>query len=94
MAEVAVLRVRLTPKGGRSAITKWEGGLLSARVAEPPVDGAANRALVVLLSKSLDIPKSRIDFRSGETSREKVLLITEMSQSELDARIERVLNAQ
>ncbi len=93
MAEVAVLRVRLTPKGGRSAIMKQEESLLYARVAEPPVDGAANRALIVLLAKALDIPKSRFDFRSGESSREKVLQITDMSQSELQTRIERALSA-
>jgi uncharacterized protein YggU (UPF0235/DUF167 family) len=87
----ALLRVRLTPKGGHSALIKQEGEVLFARVAEPPVDGAANRALIVLLAKSLDIPKSRIDFHAGETSRDKVLKIEGISPQELQERVQNAL---
>lgn len=87
----ALLRVRLTPKGGRSALIKQEGEVLFARVAEPPVDGAANRALIVLLAKSLDIPKSHIDFHAGETSRDKVLKIEGISPQELQERVQNAL---
>ena len=40
MDEYAILRVRLTPKGGRDALSKYEAGVLTARVAAAPVDGA------------------------------------------------------
>jgi len=91
MAEFGVLRVRLTPKGGRSAITHYELGVLHARVSAPPVDGAANKALIELLSDSLKIPKSRIEFASGETSRDKVLRVEGVGADELRVRIETVL---
>ena len=44
----ALLRVRLTPKGGRDALMKRDEGILHVRVAAPPVDGAANKALIIL----------------------------------------------
>lgn len=87
MADFAVLRVRLTPKGGRDALIRKEGETLHVRVAAPPVDGAANRALIALLSDRLKIPKSRIAFQSGETSREKVLRIEDMDATALNERI-------
>ena len=87
VAEFAVLRVRLTPKGGRNALIKWEGDVLYARVSAPPVDGAANKALFVLLSDLLGIPKSQLSFQSGETSRDKVIRITGLNRDLLAARI-------
>ncbi len=70
------LRVRLTPSGGRDAIdgteTDAEGQpYVKARVTAVPEDGKANKALIALLSKTVKIPKSSIEFISGETSRKK-----------------------
>lgn len=87
MDEGTVLRVRLTPKGGRDALVKQEAGVLFARVAAPPVDGAANKALIALLSDSLRIPKSRFSFQSGETSRDKVLHIAGIDAPSLQSKL-------
>jgi uncharacterized protein YggU (UPF0235/DUF167 family) len=74
------LILRLTPRGGRDAL----GGVrldaagraqLLARVASPPVEGAANAALVRLVAKALRIPKSAVTIAAGETSRIKTLEI-------------------
>lgn len=91
MDEFALLRVRLTPKGGRDSLTKFEAGVLHARVAAPPVDGAANRALIALLSDSLDVPKSRIAFHSGETGRDKTLRFTGLKSETLEERLRAAL---
>ena len=93
MDEGTLLRVRLTPRGGRDALTKWEAGVLHARVAAPPVDGAANKALLALLSDALNVSKSRLAFQSGETSREKVVRVAGLSAAELEARIAARLGA-
>jgi len=75
------LTVRLTPRGGRDAL----GGLrldqagraqLLARVSAPPVEGTANAALVRLVAKALNVPKSAVAITSGETARVKTLEIT------------------
>jgi uncharacterized protein (TIGR00251 family) len=70
----------LTPRGGRDAL----GGVradgagsnhLLARVSSAPVDGAANRALIKLLAKTLGIAKTDVTLVSGETTRIKTLEI-------------------
>ncbi len=72
------LVVRLTPRGQRNGI---DGIVLDAdarpalqlRVAAPPVDGAANTALIAYVAKSIGIRKSDIKIASGERSRMKML---------------------
>jgi len=44
-------------------------------VREEPIDGKANKALIVLLSDLLGIPKSSIDMVSGFTTRYKAVVI-------------------
>lgn len=91
MAESALLRVRLTPKGGRDALIRRDGEVLYARVAAPPVDGAANRALIALLAEALHIPKSRIALQSGQTGRDKLLRVEGLDAEALEARLEAAL---
>jgi uncharacterized protein (TIGR00251 family) len=75
-----LLTIRLTPKGGRDrleGIVEDADGrpAIKARVSAPPVDGAANVALIKLLAKALGVSKSKIRFTSGETARVKRLQI-------------------
>jgi uncharacterized protein YggU (UPF0235/DUF167 family) len=71
------LGVRLTPRGGRAGfdgVIIVDGSpCLKIRVSAPPVDGAANKALIALLARSLRMPKSCIRFISGERARIKRL---------------------
>ena len=74
------LTVRLTPRGGRDAlggVRRDQAGRarLLVRVASPPVDGAANAALVKLVAKALGVPKSAVTVASGEAARVKTLEI-------------------
>ncbi|NLS16954.1 DUF167 domain-containing protein [Rhizobium sp. P40RR-XXII] len=74
------LSVRLTPNGGRDAIDGLETGsdgdcYLKARVSVAPEKGKANKALIVLLAKSLGIPKSSLALVGGDTARKKILRI-------------------
>jgi uncharacterized protein (TIGR00251 family) len=80
LAEAFRFAVRLTPRGGRDAIDGWAEDSagkrhLKARVSLPPEDGKANKALIALLAKSLDISKSSIRIAAGETSRLKTIEI-------------------
>ena len=72
------LAVRLTPRGGREAIDGWatDGDgrpYLKVRVAAPPVEGAANAALLILLAKALGLPKSSLSIASGAGARLKLV---------------------
>lgn len=72
------LAVRLTPKADRTAFGRVVVGadgraVLGLRVAAPPVEGAANAALVAFLAKSLGLRKADVTILSGATSRLKLL---------------------
>jgi uncharacterized protein len=67
------LTVRLTPRGGRDHVDGVADGVLRVRVAAPPVDGAANKALIALIAGELGVAKGAVTIASGETGRSKVL---------------------
>lgn len=73
----AVVRftVRLTPRGGSDRVDGVVDGVLRVRVAAPPVDGAANEALLRLLAGSLGISRGRVRLVSGASGRVKVVAV-------------------
>jgi uncharacterized protein len=86
-------RVRLTPKGGRDAIEGWwvdstGNRALKARVAAPPEDGKANKALLDLLARVLEVRRSDVRIASGAASRLKTIDILGRDDV-LAARLER-----
>jgi len=70
------LRVRVTPRASRDAFDGFDAeGVLRLRVAAPPADGAANAAVVKLLSRALELPSRDVVLVSGATARQKVFLV-------------------
>lgn len=75
-----ILHVRVTPKGGRDAITGlWTASdgrdYLAIKVAAPPQDGAANGAVRRLVAKQAGLPRSAVSLLSGDQAREKRLML-------------------
>lgn len=78
LADGIRLAIRLTPRARREGVegigADAEGRpVLLLRVAAPPVEGAANEALIALLARELGLRKADIAIRSGETARIKIL---------------------
>lgn len=67
--------VRLIPRASRAAIAGVREGVLQVRVTAAPVNGAANRALLELVAKTLRIGPTTIRIESGATSSRKRLSI-------------------
>ena len=67
--------VRVAPRAGRSGIHGERDGRLLVRLAAPPVDGAANDALIELLGTLCERPKRAVRIVSGEKSRSKRVAI-------------------
>lgn len=72
--------VRLTPKSARDAMEGIEADAsgrryLKARVRALPEKSAANAALVALIARHFDVPKSAVSIVSGDTARLKTLRI-------------------
>ena len=68
------LEIKVIPNAGKTELLKTETGY-KARLAAPPVDGAANEALIALLSKEFDVPKRDIEIAKGAASRNKIVII-------------------
>jgi uncharacterized protein len=79
----ATFSVRIQPRSSKNGVTRMEDGSLKIRLTAPPVDGAANEALIKFLSETLDLSKSQIEIVSGHTSREKRLKINGMSEADV-----------
>jgi uncharacterized protein len=72
------INVRVIPRSSKNLI-EWEEGGLKVHLTTPPVDGAANIALVAILARSLAVPKRDIRIVRGATGRSKVVEITGVS---------------
>jgi uncharacterized protein (TIGR00251 family) len=71
-----LLRLRVQPRASRDEVVGLHGDAVRIRLRAPPVDGAANEALVRFLSEQLQVPRSTVQLTSGQTSRSKVVMIT------------------
>jgi len=78
--------VRLVPRGGVDRIDGVVDGALRVHVAAPPVDGAANEALIRLIGRALDLPPSRIRLVAGASNRRKVMEVDGMEPAVLRSR--------
>ena len=67
--------VRVQPRASRSEVGGAHGEALKVRLMTPPVDGAANAALIDLLADALEVPRRAVRIISGATSRTKVVEI-------------------
>ncbi len=75
-AAAATLSVRIQPRASKNEIVVREDGGLKIRLTAPPVDGAANEALIRFLADKAGVPKSQVEIVSGHTSRDKIVRIS------------------
>ena len=78
--------VRLRPRGPTDRVDGVRDGELRVRVAAPPVDGAANSALLRLLARELDVAPTSIRLVAGAAGRRKIVSIGGISSERIVAR--------
>jgi uncharacterized protein (TIGR00251 family) len=83
----AVLDIRVIPRAPRSRVDGTRGGAILIRLAAPPVDGAANDALVAFLAQALALPRRNIRIVFGDTSRDKRVEIEGLDEAVARARL-------
>ena len=83
----AVLEVRVVPRARTNALTRDPSGALRARLTAPPVDGAANRALIDLLARALGTKRGDLEIVHGERGRDKRVRVHGCSEADLAARL-------
>jgi uncharacterized protein (TIGR00251 family) len=79
--------VKVVPRASRNEIAGVEEGVLRVRLTAPPVEGAANQALVKLLAGVLQVPARDVEIVAGHGGRHKVVGVTGLSVQEVEARL-------
>ncbi len=82
------LNLRISARASRDAVMGWYGGALKISITTAPEKGKANKAIIKLLAKTLDIAPSRIHILRGHTSPDKTVEIIDLSDSDIRALLE------
>ena len=83
--EGVILNVRAQPRSSKSGLDGILGDALKVRIRCAPVDGKANKELVETLADAFGLPKSRVVFKSGETSKTKRIILCGLTGAEVRA---------
>ncbi len=70
--------VRVQPRSSRTAIDGVHAGALRVRLHAPPVDGAANDALIELLAEALGVTKRAVRIVTGAAARTKLVEVDDV----------------
>ena len=81
------LAIELQPWASANEIGEPLGNELRVKVTAPPVDAAANEALIRLLAETLDCPRSRVEILRGHTSRHKIIKLHGLSAGGVMSRL-------
>ena len=81
------IRLHVQPRASRSELAGRHGDAIKVRLTAPPVDGAANEALLQFLAARLQVPRSALSLVSGGSGRSKVVAIEAISPEEASRRL-------
>jgi uncharacterized protein (TIGR00251 family) len=82
-----LLSIKLQPRASANEIGEALGNELRIKVTAPPVDAAANEALIKLLAQHLDCPRNRVELVRGHTSRHKTVMLYGLTPAEVAAKL-------
>ena len=81
------LAIKLHPRASASEIGEPLGDELRVKVTAPPVDAAANEALLRLLAEELNCPRGSVELVRGRTSRHKIVKLHGVSVAQILERL-------
>ena len=85
------IAVRVQPRSARGRVVGVHAGALKVQVTAPPVNGAANQAVVDLLATWLRVPRRAVAVIRGQSSRDKLLEVISDDPVAMARRIEAAL---
>ena len=77
--------VRVQPRASCSEIVGEYNGAIKVRLSAPPVDGAANDALVNLLASELSVARRNVTIVGGASSRNKTVNVAGVNVASIEA---------
>lgn len=81
------INVRVQPGARKNQLLGFQEDVLRVKIAAPPVEGKANRELIVFLSEVLGIRKSDITIEKGATTKRKMVGITGITKAQVMERV-------
>jgi len=88
----AAITVKVQPRARKTEVAGlMTDGTIKIKVAAPPVDGAANKALLAFLAQIFGLPVGQIEIIAGETSEHKLITLVGISPEAVDAIFKRLL---
>ena len=79
------LNVRVIPRARKTECAGFRDDVLVVRIAAPPVEGAANAALVEFFSSALHVPRRAVRIMSGDRGRQKRVAIDGVTSEQIRA---------
>ncbi|MER3458531.1 MAG: hypothetical protein C4309_07800 [Chloroflexota bacterium] len=81
------LTVRVIPRASKNEIAGVAEGVLKVRLIAPPVEGAANAALLAFLAGQLGLRGGQVTLLAGWSARQKLVRIVGLSAQEVERRL-------
>ena len=85
--EGVLLPVKAQPRARKNGIQGIHAGRLKVAVAAPAEKGKANRKILDVLAKALNVRKSHLQLVQGTTASEKLILVQGITGAELATRL-------
>lgn len=86
------LHIKVIPSSSKDCIAGWLEDTLKVKVKAPAEKGKANKAIIKVLEKTLDLPKGSIHITSGTTSSRKVIEIKCGNETVINKKLEDIYN--
>ncbi len=81
------IAIRVQPRASRTEVVGLHGTAIRIRLAAPPVDGAANDALLRFLADRLEVPRAAVGLVAGQSGRSKTVLVNGLSPEDVAAKL-------
>jgi uncharacterized protein YggU (UPF0235/DUF167 family) len=85
---MADLEIAVVPRAAVDTVGPYVEGTLRVGVTRPPAEGEANRAIIRLVARALDVPPSTLELVAGARSRRKRIRVSGLAEGELRRRLE------
>jgi uncharacterized protein (TIGR00251 family) len=76
--------ILVQPRASRAKIGPVHDGRLKISVTAPPVDGAANAAVIELLAARLGVARGAIEIAAGQTGRRKRVRVRGVTRAAIE----------
>ena len=85
-----IVKVKIVPGSSKNKIIGVYNDSLKITITAPPVEGKANKKCIAYLAKYFDVAKSKIEIILGQTSKNKLIKIYDISKKEFLDKIDKI----